>query len=149
MVAGGTLTYTLQAANAGPSPASGVTLADTLPDGVVFVSATAGQGSCQNQARDVTCTIGTIASGSAVPVTIVVRVPAGSTDVALTNVANVTATTSDPDPSNNSASAGSTVTRQADLAITKTASPADSCARGGGDLDIWWRPTTAPRPRPR
>jgi uncharacterized repeat protein (TIGR01451 family) len=41
------LTYAITITNAGPNPATGLRLIDTLPAGVNFVSATASQGSCQ------------------------------------------------------------------------------------------------------
>ena len=42
---GETLTFTVRATNRGPSPATGVTIADALPAGLSFVSATPSQGS--------------------------------------------------------------------------------------------------------
>lgn len=48
---GGALPYSLQVANAGPTPATGVVLTDTLPTTVAFVSATAAQGSCARVLR--------------------------------------------------------------------------------------------------
>jgi uncharacterized repeat protein (TIGR01451 family) len=39
VVAGGTVTYTLDVSNAGPSNAAALTVIDTLPAGVTFVSA--------------------------------------------------------------------------------------------------------------
>ena len=41
---GTTVTFTVRAANSGPSGATGVTIADTLPAGLTFVSATPSQG---------------------------------------------------------------------------------------------------------
>ena len=43
---GGSLVYTLTESNAGPTAADGMTVADTLPGGVAFVSATSTRGSC-------------------------------------------------------------------------------------------------------
>ncbi|MBA2592590.1 MAG: DUF11 domain-containing protein, partial [Gammaproteobacteria bacterium] len=40
------MTYTVPVTNNGPSNATGVTMTDTLPAGVSFVSATPSQGSC-------------------------------------------------------------------------------------------------------
>ena len=42
---GETLTFTVRATNRGPSPATGVTIADALPAGLSFVSAAPSQGS--------------------------------------------------------------------------------------------------------
>src|SRR6266478_5071876 len=60
VVLGGNLTYQLIVINNGPSPATGVTLTDTLPAGVTFVSATATQGTCTVTAT-VVCSLGTLA----------------------------------------------------------------------------------------
>jgi uncharacterized repeat protein (TIGR01451 family) len=59
---GGSLTYTITVNNAGPNTALGVTVSDTLPTGVVFVSAISSQGTCAGT-DTVTCGIGTLANG--------------------------------------------------------------------------------------
>jgi uncharacterized repeat protein (TIGR01451 family) len=102
---GENVTYTLTTTNAGPSPASGVVVTDTLPSGIELVSASASQGSCAGAAT-VTCAIGTLASGSSATVTIVARATAPGT---ITNTAQVSATEQDPASGNNSASATTTV----------------------------------------
>jgi uncharacterized repeat protein (TIGR01451 family) len=55
---GQTITYTLGVTNNGPSNATGVTVTDTLPTKVTFVSATPSQGSCSQAAGIVTCALG-------------------------------------------------------------------------------------------
>src|SRR6266851_2331272 len=72
VVLGGNLTYLLVVNNkAGPSPATGVTLTDTLPAGVTFVSATPTQGACTGTAT-VVCSLGTVPVGGTATVNIVV-----------------------------------------------------------------------------
>jgi uncharacterized repeat protein (TIGR01451 family) len=78
------ITYELAVANAGPADATGVTLVDTLPVGVTFVSASAG---CAEAAGVVTCDIGDLAAGASVEITIVVTAPAEP--ATLTNSAEV------------------------------------------------------------
>jgi uncharacterized repeat protein (TIGR01451 family) len=80
--------------------ASGITVEDTLPNEVDFVSATPSQGSCNRQgSKRVECSIGTLASGGTATVAIVVRAQRAGTAV---NTATVSANTpTDPVPANN------------------------------------------------
>jgi uncharacterized repeat protein (TIGR01451 family) len=104
---GSSLTYTITVHNAGPSDNSmGVTLTDTLPSGVAFVSATSGKGTCSQATMTVTCNIGTLTVNESVTVTIVVT-PSAAGDI--TNTARVTASTIDEKPTNNTASVTTTV----------------------------------------
>jgi len=114
------LTYTLTVANAGPSPATGVSVTDTLPGAVTYESATPSQGSCSEASGTVTCSLGTLASGANATVQIVVRPTSGSS---ITNQASVSSPVSDPVLVNNSASETTTVDPVADLALTKDDSP--------------------------
>ncbi|CAM3715836.1 hypothetical protein [Nocardioides zeicaulis] len=124
VTAGGEVTYTLTARNSGPSTAADVQVVDTLPSGVTYLSSTPSSGSCSVAAGTLTCLVGNLPSGASATVSVVVRVPADSDAPAVTNVARVTSTTSDPDLSNNNASVSTSVVRQADVALTATASPA-------------------------
>ena len=100
VVAGQTLTYTLTTTNNGPSAATGVTITDTLPTGVTFVSATPSQGS-ENFANGVlTVDLGNMADGAAATTTLMVTVGASTTGT-ITNTASVTGNETDPNPSNN------------------------------------------------
>jgi uncharacterized repeat protein (TIGR01451 family) len=71
VVAGDTLTYTLTITNNGPSEATGVTLADILPNSVTFGSATPSKGSCSGTST-VICDLGTLANSASATVTIIV-----------------------------------------------------------------------------
>jgi uncharacterized repeat protein (TIGR01451 family) len=105
----GTLTYTIVVRNAGPLPATGVTLTDQLPKQAGFSSVTTTQGSCAAKApkATVTCSIGTIAVGGQVTVTIRVKPTGPGT---LVNTATVQTTSRDSNLANNSATASTTVT---------------------------------------
>jgi len=95
------LTYTVKITNHGPLAAAGVTVQDPLPAGLGIVSASASQGSCTVKAS-VHCALGSLASGAGATVIIVARAKAATK---VSDTATVSATTSDPDTSNNSATA--------------------------------------------
>ena len=111
------LTYTLTVINKGPSEATGITLIDTLPANSKLLSAS---GNCAADGRTVTCGIGTLASGDASTVSIVVT---PTTVGAITNVAEVSSNEGDSDTGNNTATETTTVSPAADLSLTKTDSP--------------------------
>jgi uncharacterized repeat protein (TIGR01451 family) len=120
VVAGSNVSYSLAVVNNGPSDAASVSVADTLPAGVTFVSASGTGWTCTN-AGDVsaTCTSATLAAGATAP-TIAVVVTAPSQAVSLSNTASVSSTTSDPNAANNTSVASTTVTASADLGVTKS-----------------------------
>src|SRR5439155_865112 len=107
--------------NAGPDTATGVTLTDTLPAGVTFVSATPSQGTATFAAGVVTGNLGTILNGASATVTIVVTAP--TTPGMITNTATVSPNEADTNPANNTAMQSTTVNAAVDLAVTKTDSP--------------------------
>src|SRR5260221_502223 len=96
-------------------------MTDVLPTGTTFVSATSP--ACANSAGTVTCTSsGLLASGS-VPWTISVHINTPYTPCTLTNASQLTTnTTADPDTTNNHDDPVTTVSRSADLDVTKSAS---------------------------
>jgi len=98
---GNTLTYTLGVTNNGPAIATNVTVTDTLPTEVAYVSAIPSQGTCSQAGGTVTCPLGIMASGATATITITVT---AITRGSVTNTASVTATQLDPVMGNNSAS---------------------------------------------
>lgn len=127
-IAGNTTTVTIGAHNAGPSTAAAVSVSDLLPEGVTVVSAPGCTTTPVGLRIEVTCALGSLsASGSATAV-VTVRLGAELAAGALSNTADASSTTGDPNPSDNSATAVLTVTRVADLAITKSVSPTPAVA---------------------
>ena len=93
------LSYRVTVTNNGPALATNVSLSDTLPSGVSFVSATPSQGSC-NGAGPVNCALGTLAVGATAVITIVITPSATGSII---NTATASANETDFDTSNNSA----------------------------------------------
>jgi uncharacterized repeat protein (TIGR01451 family) len=102
---GATLTYSMTVTNNGPSGATGVTLTDTLPTGLTFVSANPNQGVCSGSAI-VICSLGAIANGASAMVSIVMAPTAAGP---ITNSVSVMGNETDPNPANNLASQITTV----------------------------------------
>ncbi|MGZ8579531.1 MAG: hypothetical protein ACXWWX_08425, partial [Actinomycetota bacterium] len=102
--AGGRLVYTLSVTNHGPSSAQTVSVVDTLPSGVSFVSASGAGWSCSHAGNvSVTCTRPALGSGATAPVIRVV-VTAPTQVSSITNAVVVSSATSDPTPTNDAAS---------------------------------------------
>jgi uncharacterized repeat protein (TIGR01451 family) len=123
------LTYTLTVTNTGvTSPSGPVRLTDTLPANVMFVSATASQGTFTRSGRLVMFDLGVIPrNGGTATATITVRPTAAAGGTTLINTATVTSTVNDPDEADDTATATTDVVSatasSADLAVTETASP--------------------------
>jgi len=115
---GGQVTFTVTVTNLGVDAATGVTIADLLPSGLTFVSASPSAGTNYTPATGV-WQIGTLAAGGVKTLDIVVAVPGPGS---FTNVAAVsTSDQFDPDPDNDT-DRSTISTREADLAVTKSVS---------------------------
>jgi len=123
VVAGTTLTYTLEVTNNGPSTAVNVLIEDILPAGVSInsVSVTGG-GSCNagvpgDSTQPTTCTFDSLSAPSET-MTILVTVLPQTTGI-IYNDARVSSDTLDPNNSNDLASEDTTVNAKADLVVEK------------------------------
>jgi uncharacterized repeat protein (TIGR01451 family) len=96
---GASLAYRVTVTNNGPATATNVTMSDTLPAGVTFGFAQTDQGICSGSGP-VNCSLNSLAVGSSAIVTITVT-PNGTG--LLTNTASATASETDHDGSNNTA----------------------------------------------
>ncbi len=129
VVPGRSLGYTITVTNNGPADASGVTVIDTLPDGVSYSSGTTSQGTIDASGNAVTGLIGTLLVNQSATLTITTGVdPSLTTD--FVNVATVSANEPEIDNSNNRAEEPTSVTPQVDVTITKTDTP-DPATPGG------------------
>lgn len=142
-------TYTLQVSNKGPDTAENVIVKDRLPTGLSFVSGSPG---CQavepvlvkaparlpagyrrrrldEPGPEVRCTLGDMALGAHVTLTLVAHVSSSVTEGFL-NTATVSSPTPDPNLLNNAAAVVTPVSPEADLAVEKTASLSTVTAGG-------------------
>jgi uncharacterized repeat protein (TIGR01451 family) len=90
------LTYTITVSNPGPDIALDVTVTDNLPSGVTLVLVSSSQGDC----TALPCNLSTVASGGSATVEIVVSIEEDAA-IPLVNTAEVSSTTPDPDPDDN------------------------------------------------
>jgi len=126
--AGEQLFYTITVTNNGPDEAQNVTVVDTLPAPVTFI--TDDMGACVEGPTDtLTCSLGNIAAGASKTLVIKVQVDADAVENAggpfgITDTATVSTSGSiDPDTSNNTATASTIVEESADLTVTKICKP--------------------------
>jgi len=103
---GDTVAYTVTVSNAGPNDARSIIFTDTLPAGASLVSANAGGAVCTDNGAAVTCGIGGLAVGQQIELALTVSPTVTGT---LTNSAQVSAVTWDPDTGNNAATEETTV----------------------------------------
>ncbi|MEZ4651185.1 MAG: hypothetical protein R3E97_20825 [Candidatus Eisenbacteria bacterium] len=108
--------------NAGPREASGVQVEDSLPDGLLLVSATPEVGTYANGIW----TVGDLFVGARVKMVVEVEAAAGTAGTSITNVASrLAADVPDPNPDNDSASASVWILG-ADLGIDHSVEPAEA-----------------------
>jgi uncharacterized repeat protein (TIGR01451 family) len=120
-VAGGSVTYTITASNAGADPVTGATVADDFPATLTcnWTCVGAGGGTCTAAgAGDINDSVNLPAGGS-VTYTATCDIDPSATG-SLSNTATVSSSVTDPDSNNNSATDTDTLTQEADLSITKT-----------------------------
>src|SRR5262249_40593390 len=117
-VAGSSIAYTLAVSNAGPAAAASVSVTDTLPAGVTYVSSSGTGWTCSAVGQGVPCTRPPRAVGAAPNITITPPAPAQGGSI--TNNASVPAATPDQVSTNNTSSATTNVTASADLSVVKT-----------------------------
>ncbi len=121
VIAGNSLNYTLTASDLGPSDATGVTITDTLPAGVAYVSAASSQGSVSQAGGTVTVNVGNLGQGATATATILVTVNP-STRGAITNTAVISGNEEETNLANNTCTVTTQVNPLDDLSILKAAS---------------------------
>ncbi len=119
--ANGDVTYKLTVSNKGPDTAKEVLVSDELPAGETYVSV---NGGCTHSGQLVSCKLGNLASGGEpIVIEIVASVGLSLVQSTVSNTAEVSSPTFDPELANNKSTAEVEVAPAADLAIVKEASP--------------------------
>jgi uncharacterized repeat protein (TIGR01451 family) len=104
---GQTLAYSLSVTNSGPDNATNVVVADVLPAGLTFVSASSTVGTYASSTGD--WTVGALANGASALLDITVTVNSSTAGQTITNSASVDGSENDSVAENNNASASAVV----------------------------------------
>ncbi len=127
VLAGSNITDVATVVNNGPAIATTVTAVDTIPTNTTFSSFNAPAGwTCVQNTTNVTCTTASLAVNAPALITFVnTVVPGTAPGTGIVNTITVGSAVSDPTSANNTATTTTNVTApsQADLSITKSASP--------------------------
>ena len=114
--------FTITVTNEGPSTADTLVVTDTLPTGLIPVSASGAGWACDDPivGQVITCTRPDLKPGTS-DIVVTARADASVLDgTTLTNAASVTTTTPGDDPENNDGTADVLVEASADMTLTKT-----------------------------
>ncbi|MBL8095712.1 MAG: DUF11 domain-containing protein [Anaerolineales bacterium] len=128
VIAGADVAYELTVTNLGPAQAVNVTLIDTLPTGITFVSIDPTTG-CGHAGGVITCTLSTLDSGASVSYTLTADV-APDTRGPAHNTATVGSAIADPDANNNTYMSTTQVEPEVDLRLTTAGSTPDPAVAG-------------------
>jgi uncharacterized repeat protein (TIGR01451 family) len=133
---GDILTYTLSVINNGPASATNVTVADTLPSAVTYLSVVTTTGTCSEAGGTVTCLLGTMANAATATVTVVTL--AGTPGI-VSNTATVTADQTDPNLTNNSSTQTETITAPTSVQLQFFKAAAGLDKNGANRIVLQWR----------
>jgi uncharacterized repeat protein (TIGR01451 family)/MYXO-CTERM domain-containing protein len=131
VLAGGQLTYTLAFANNGTDAAHGISLIDTLPAGLGFLSATGG-GSYDSGTRAVSWSLADLAAGGSGSVTLLVLVATNTAAGVLSDTATLTATNATAVPATAMTTVSSPVVPDGGASDTATGGSSGTGTGGSG-----------------
>ncbi len=130
------LTYTLTVTNNGPASATNVTVTDTLPSVVTYLSTSTTQGSCSEAGGTVTCLLGTMANAVTATISIL-TIPEQPGIV--TNTATVAADQTDPNPTNNTSTQTETITAPTRIALQSFSAHMGTDKNGASRVVLTWK----------
>ncbi|HEX3055509.1 MAG TPA: choice-of-anchor D domain-containing protein [Gaiellaceae bacterium] len=110
-------TYVVTVSNLGPATATGVVMTVQVPSGTKFVGVSTTQGSCTHPASGATsgtisCSLGNLTSGAAAADSVTLKLSLSGKGGTIALVASASASTPDPDLSNNVATLATTVKKK-------------------------------------
>ncbi|MDO8569206.1 MAG: DUF5011 domain-containing protein [bacterium] len=117
-----TVTYTVTLTNNGPNNATGVSLTDTIPSGLNFVSASSTLGSYSTTTG--IWTVGNLTNGSSTVLTLITTINSGNEGVTIVNTAVASGTQTDPTPTDNTSSVN--------VVVNSAPACTTNCGGGGG-----------------
>ncbi len=130
------LTYSLAVTNNGPATATNVTVTDTLPSVMVYLSSTTTQGSCSEAGGTVTCLLGTMANAGTATITILVIPDSAGT---FSNTATVTASQNDPNLTNNTSTQTEIVTSPTRITLQSFSAHMATDKSGANRVVLTWK----------
>jgi len=136
VIEGTPLIYSLAVTNNGPATATNVTVTDTLPSTVIYLSSTTTQGNCSEAGGTVTCLLGTMANAGTATITIL-TIP--TQPGVISNTANVTADQTDPNLANNTSTASVTVLQPTQIKLLSFSAHHVTDKNGSRRVVLTWK----------
>jgi len=130
------LTYTLTVTNNGPADATNVTVTDTLPSVMTYLSANTTQGSCSEAGGTVTCLLGTVTNTSTATISIL-TIP--GTPGVFSNTATVSADQTDSNLANNSSTQSETVIAPTSITLLSFSAHTGADKNGATRVALSWK----------
>jgi uncharacterized repeat protein (TIGR01451 family) len=130
------LTYSLAVTNNGPASATNVTVTDTLPSSVTYLSSTSTVGTCSEAGGIVTCLLGTMANAGTATIT-VLTIP-GQPGV-ISNTATVTADQTDPNLANNTSTQNEIVVAPTRITLRSFSARYGTDKNGANRVMLIWK----------
>jgi uncharacterized repeat protein (TIGR01451 family) len=132
VIAGNDITYTQTVTNNGPASASNVSFTEAIPTNTTSVSVSAPVGWSCTTTTSVVCTVSSLAANASADIIVVVNVAPTIAAGTITANSSVSATTSDPNSTNNSTIVTTPVVDKCNLGVTDSGTPNPVLA--GGDI---------------